>query len=92
MDAPILVLDDPISQVDTETAASIIQAVHAMARLRTVFIVSHRLSAVRFSDRIIELRNGRIVSSGNHSQMMSSSEYYRRTFRLQEMEAEYSAY
>jgi len=92
MDAPVLVLDDPISQVDTETAASIIQAIQTMSRPRTVFIVSHRLSAVRFADRIIELHNGRIAAAGNHSQLMSSSEYYRRTYRLQEMEAEYSAY
>ncbi len=92
MDSPILVLDDPISQVDTETAASIIQTVQMMARSRTVFIVSHRLSAVRFADRIIELQNGRIVASGTHSEMISSSDYYRRTYRLQEMEAEYSAH
>jgi ATP-binding cassette subfamily B protein len=92
MDAPILVLDDPVSQVDTETAASIIQAIRIMARSRTVLIVSHRLSAVRFADRIIELHNGRIVATGDHSRMMSSSEYYRRTYRLQEMEAEYGAY
>ncbi len=91
-DAPILVLDDPISQVDTETAASIVQTIRTMARSRTVFIVSHRLSAVRTADRIVELQSGRIVASGTHSEMLSSSPYYRRTFRLQEIEAEYSAH
>jgi len=91
-DAPILVLDDPVSQVDTETGASIIQAVRTMAGTRTVFIVSHRLSAVRFADRIIELQNGRIAASGTHTEMMASSEYYRRTYRLQEIETRYSAH
>lgn len=90
--APILVLDDPISQVDTETGAAIIQAVRTMAGTRTVFIVSHRLSAVRFADRIIELQNGRIAASGTHPEMMASSEYYRRTYRLQEIETRYSAH
>ena len=91
-DAPILVLDDPISQVDTETGASIIQALRTMAGTRTVFIVSHRLSAVRFADRIVELQNGRIAASGTHTEMMATSEYYRRTYRLQEIETRYSAH
>lgn len=91
-DAPILVLDDPISQVDTETGASIIRALRTSAGARTVFIISHRLSAVRFADRVIELQNGRIAESGTHVEMMASSEYYRQTYHLQEIETAYSAH
>jgi len=89
--APILILDDPISQVDTETGAAIIGSVQSMAGERTVFIVSHRLSAVRFADRILEMQNGRIVHAGPHEKMMEASDYYRKTYRLQEIEAAYHA-
>jgi len=63
-----------------------------MATHRTVFIVSHRLSAVRYADRIIALDNGRIAASGTHSELMASSEYYEKTYRLQEIEEAYSAH
>ena len=87
-DAPILVLDDPISQVDVETGTDIIRSVSRMAGHRTIFIVSHRLSAVRFADRIISMADGRIVSAGNHSELLETSPYYSKTYRLQELEEE----
>jgi len=90
--APILVLDDPISQVDVETGDAIIRTIRSMAGRRTVFIVSHRLSAVRYADRIIAMDNGRISASGTHSELMASSEYYSKTYRLQEIEEAYSAH
>ena len=90
--APILVLDDPISQVDVETGDAIIRTIRSMAGRRTVFIVSHRLSAVQYADRIIALDNGRIAASGTHSELMASSEYYAKTYRLQEIEEAYSAH
>ncbi len=85
-DTPILILDDPISQVDLETGASIIKTIRAMAGLRTIIIVSHRLSAVRFADQIITLDKGSIVESGNHARLMENNRYYAKTFRLQEIE------
>ncbi len=89
--APIILLDDPISQVDIETGADIVKAIRRMARYRTVIIVSHRLSALSFADRIVILDNGRIVASGDHAELMEQSEYYARTFRLQEIEEAYHA-
>ena len=83
---PILILDDPISQVDLETGESIIKSIRAMAGLRTIIIVSHRLSAVRFADRIITLDKGSIVESGTHAGLMENNRYYAKTFRLQEIE------
>ncbi len=85
-DTPILILDDPISQVDLETGASIIKSIMAMAGLRTIIIVSHRLSAVRFADQIITLDKGSIVESGTHARLMENNRYYAKTFRLQEIE------
>ena len=87
-DADILILDDPISQVDLETGTAIINNIREMAGSKTIVIVSHRLSAVNFADRIITLDQGRIVESGSHRQLMESDNYYARTFRLQQIEEE----
>jgi ATP-binding cassette subfamily B protein len=85
-DTPILILDDPISQVDLETGEAIIKSIRAMAGFRTIIIVSHRLSAVRFADQIITLDKGSIVESGTHARLMENKRYYAKTFRLQEIE------
>jgi ATP-binding cassette subfamily B protein len=89
--ASILVLDDPISQVDTVTGDRIVRAVRTLAGSRTILVASHRLSAVRFADRIIVLDQGRIVESGNHDELMATDGYYAATFRLQALEEELNA-
>jgi ATP-binding cassette, subfamily B, multidrug efflux pump len=85
-DRPILLLDDPISQVDMETGANIVKAIRKMSQNKTTIIVSHRLSALSFADNIIVLENGKIVASGTHSQLMEQNPYYRETYQLQEIE------
>ena len=85
-ETPILVLDDPVSQVDTRTAARIVETLRSMADEKTVIIVSHRLSAVRHADRIVVMEKGRIVTAGSHAQLMAADGYYARTYRLQEIE------
>jgi len=87
----ILILDDPVSQVDMETGAEIIKTIRSMNGSRTIIIVSHRLSAVRFSDHIIVLDNGRVAESGTHEKLMENNAYYAKTFRLQEIEEELHA-
>jgi len=82
----ILILDDPVSQVDIETGNRIIRTIMNMAGRRTILMVSHRLSAVKNADRIIALEQGRITESGTHPQLMQSNHYYAKTFRLQEIE------
>ncbi len=90
-DAAVLILDDPISQVDLETGAAIIRAVRNLAGSKTIVIASHRLSAVSFADRIITLDQGRIRESGTHGELMASNGYYAKTYRLQEIEEDLNA-
>ncbi len=85
-DAPILVLDDPVSQVDTRTAARIIANLQALAGKKTLIIISHRLTAVRHADRILVMDKGQIVSAGSHAQLMAAGGYYARAYRFQEIE------
>ena len=85
-DAPILVLDDPVSQVDTRTAARIVETLQTMAGDKTLIIISHRLSAVRHADQIVVMEMGRIVTSGSHAQLMAAGGYYARAHGLQELE------
>ncbi|MCU0559877.1 MAG: ABC transporter ATP-binding protein/permease [Desulfobacterales bacterium] len=89
--AAVLVLDDPISQVDFETGAAIAVALRRRAGAHTLIVASHRLSAVRFADRIIVLENGRATHVGSHAELLAASRYYAETCRLQEMEEAYGA-
>lgn len=85
-DTPILVLDDPVSQVDARTAARIGECLRSMAGEKTLIIISHRLSAVRHADRIVVMEKGRIVTAGSHARLMAANGYYARSYRLQELE------
>jgi ATP-binding cassette subfamily B protein len=88
----ILILDDPISQVDLETGNAIIDNLKNMAGSHTICIASHRISAVRFADHIITLDKGRVVESGIHADLVENDHYYAKTFRLQEIEEEVYAF
>jgi len=94
-DAPILVLDDPVSQVDAETSSQLIEAFQNLKGHKTIIIVSHRISAIRFADQIIVLKEGSIVASGTHDTLIhplpSENDYYAQTFRIQEIEEKYHA-
>jgi ATP-binding cassette subfamily B protein len=85
-DAPVVILDDPISQVDFETGAVITRTLRRLAGRKTILIASHRLSALGFSDRIVVLDRGRVAAAGRHAELMQTSDYYARTYRLQEIE------
>jgi ATP-binding cassette subfamily B protein len=87
-ETPVMLFDDPISQVDFETGGMVIDTIRQLAGKKTVIIVSHRLSAVRFADQIIVLAGGCIVESGRHEQLLAANRYYARTYRLQAMEEE----
>lgn len=79
-DPRILILDDSTSAIDSATEDKIQRAIANAARGRTTILITHRLSQIRWADLIIVLRKGRIAAVGNHEQLMSTSEAYRRIF------------
>ncbi len=80
-DPKILILDDSTSAIDSATEDKIQRAIFSAAQGRTTFIITHRLSQIRWADLIIVLRNGRIEDFGSHEGLMKTSEAYRRIFR-----------
>ena len=76
----ILILDDSVSAVDSETEEKITRAMENIARNRTTLVITHRLHTIRTSDKIIVLKRGRNVAEGNHNELLQSSEDYRRIF------------
>jgi len=79
-DPPILVLDDSTSSIDSDTEDKIQRAIYAAARGRTTFIITHRLSQIRWADRIIVLRQGKIAALGSHDELLKTSHAYQRIF------------
>ena len=77
-DAPILVLDEATSSLDTETERLVSRAAEALMRKRTTVLIAHRLSTVRNADRILLLQNGRIVESGRHDVLLQRRGAYAR--------------
>jgi ATP-binding cassette, subfamily B, bacterial len=77
----ILVLDDSTSAIDSATEDKIQRAISNAARGRTTFIITHRLSQIRWADLIIVLRKGQIAAIGSHDELMKTSETYSRIFR-----------
>ena len=80
-DPRILVLDDSTSAIDSATEDKIQRAISNAARGRTTFIITHRLSQIRWADLIIVFRKGRIAAIGTHDELMKSSDAYSRIFR-----------
>ena len=76
-DAPMVILDEATSSVDTRTEKRIQQAMDMMTGGRTSFVIAHRLSTVRNADRILVMVGGEIVESGTHEELLELGGYYR---------------
>jgi ATP-binding cassette subfamily B protein/ATP-binding cassette subfamily C protein/ATP-binding cassette subfamily B multidrug efflux pump len=85
-DAPLLLLDDALSAVDTATEARILGHLRQARASRTAIIVSHRLSAVADADEIVVLKRGRIVERGDHDGLLRRDGWYAAQWRYQQLE------
>ncbi len=79
-DPRILMLDDSTSAIDSATEDHIQRAIYAAALGRTTFIITHRLSQIRWADLILVIRNGQLAASGTHEDLLRTSDAYRRIF------------
>lgn len=79
-DPAILILDDSTSAIDSNTEDMIQRAMNEIRQKRTTFLITHRLSQIRWADLILVLRHGRIVAKGTHEDLLETSEEYRKIF------------
>lgn len=79
-DPRILILDDSTSAIDSATEDQIQRAIRRILQGRTTLLITHRISQIRWADRILVLRQGKLVAQGSHAELMATSEAYRRIF------------
>jgi ATP-binding cassette subfamily B protein len=82
-DSPVMILDEPTSNVDPQAEEDIFNQIITIGLKKTLLFISHRFSTVRRADRIIVFEDGRITESGSHDQLMHASGTYARLFKLQ---------
>lgn len=86
-DAPLLIFDEATSSLDNESERLIQHALEELFRKRTVIIIAHRLSSIRFADRVVVINEGQIAGQGTHESLLASSELYRTLTQLYERES-----
>lgn len=90
-DAPLLILDEATSSVDTRTEGLIQKAMDKLMEGRTSFVIAHRLSTIRNADLILVMRDGNIIEQGNHDQLMEQNGFYADLYNSQfDEDAEYA--
>jgi ATP-binding cassette subfamily B protein len=85
---PILILDDSLSAVDTETEEKILRELRTAMDNCTAILISHRISTVQLADQIIVLESGKVVERGSHSNLLEAGGYYADLYRKQQLEEE----
>ena len=86
--APILILDDSVSAVDTDTEKVILENLRATRRGKTTILIAHRISTIEGLDKIVFVEDGRIVAVGSHEQLLMTCPAYHRMVELQRLEDE----
>lgn len=87
-DPQILLFDDSLSAVDTETEEEILKNLDKISKEKTTFIVSHRISSVKNATKIIVLEDGQIIQQGTHNQLVNGEGYYKELYAKQLLEKE----
>jgi ATP-binding cassette subfamily B protein len=86
-DAPVLILDEPTSSVDSKTEAVILEALERLMEGRTTFMIAHRLSTLRRADMILVLDHGRLVEQGSHEELLHRNGLYKQLHDMQSRHA-----
>ena len=81
--APVVVLDEPTSSIDAESEAEIFGRLQEIAAGATTLLIAHRFSTVRMADRIIVIKQGKIIEDGTHEALIAAGGTYAHLFRLQ---------
>lgn len=81
--APILILDEATSSLDTESEHEVQQAIENLVQSRTTFVIAHRLSTIRNADRIIVIQDGVIVEEGTHDSLLPLGGVYKMLHDMQ---------
>ena len=87
-DAPLLILDEATSSVDTRTEELIQKAMDRLMEGRTSFVIAHRLSTIRNADLILVMKDGNIIEQGNHDELMAQADFYADLYNSQFTEDE----
>ena len=85
--APMLILDEATSSIDTRTEVLIQRAMDELTKGRTSFVIAHRLSTIKNADKILVLRDGDVVESGTHEELMQRGGFYAELYNSQFDEA-----
>ena len=85
---PILVLDDSVSAVDTETEEHILKSLHEIRKNKTTIVIAHRISTVKDLDFIIIIEDGKIIAKGSHQELLQTSKTYQDMVLLQQLDEE----
>lgn len=83
-DAPVLILDEATSSLDSESERAIQLALERIMKTRTTLVIAHRLSTIKGADKIIVVNQGRIVEQGTHQQLLALNNYYAQLYRIQQ--------
>jgi ATP-binding cassette subfamily B protein len=87
-DAPILILDDSVSAVDTKTEKVILENLRSNRQGKTTILIAHRISTIEKMDKIIFVDDGEIRAVGTHAELLAGSSEYRTMVELQRLEEE----
>ena len=87
-DAPILILDDSVSAVDTKTEKTILENLHATREGKTTILIAHRISTIEKMDKILFIDDGKLAAVGKHEDLYETCAEYRKMVDLQKLEAE----
>jgi ATP-binding cassette subfamily B protein len=81
--APLLILDEATSSVDTRTERIVQEAMDKLTHGRTSFVIAHRLSTIRNADMILVMKDGDIIESGNHTKLLENGGFYAELYNSQ---------